>query len=1542
MLYTDSTCQTVLASDTPANFVGSGIKLTALRNATTTLYGATFDQVGNVSSCTYLTDYLHSDLGPSGLAATQNLDGTVSLSWNPDTVASPTASYIIKRALKTGGPYAVLAWSNRINSFVDTSISNGSNYYYVVQGTNNTGTSLISSEASVAVSVSLPDQVGVSPPLSATPGYQQIVLNWNSFATDYTYKVFRSTQTGGPYTLLSSGSASRTYIDLTATNGVAYYYVVRGTNPAGDSAQSTEASAVALDVPTAPANLIAVGVPSSPSCGGGGGVQLTWSAPSYFNTFFVKRGLNTGSESTIQTTSATTAIDCNPAGYPYTNYYVITGLWGSEATASSNEASFTNYSPPTLTLYPGNTNIVLTWSGVGNAQSYQVQRSLVAGGPYTTISSSVSGNSFTDSGLTNGTAYYYVVQANFSTGALTWISNEKSAIPGTAPSAPTHLTVVADAPSRLPRLSWSAPNKYDYFNVYTSTAPGGPFNQVAGGTLLPSATFLDTVSAPGLNYYYVTAAWGTTQTAASNIVSYRHGYPSTVTATGGASSIALSWTAVSGASGYDIYRSLQSGTGYSLLTSVATTTYTDAAVSASTGYFYQIQAKFSDATKGELSPEANATLNGNAIPRGLTVVATTGSSVTLAWAKVPGATSYRIYKSASLAGTYTLLTTASTPLAVTSGLLSGNTYYFKVTSVTGASESGFSSAVSAITNQTPNAPSGIAGNNKIDISWSLVSGATSYSLDRSTDGINFSNIVSGLTVSTYSDTGLTNGVMYFYIVTAVYSAGNYVSPSSNGITPGSVPGVPSVPQIVGNTSGTDVALSWGAVSGATGYNIYLSTTSGSYGSTPAAPNVSTIPTSIYSLTPGTTYYTVITSLIGTVESARSTEASFIAYATPNAPMTLVQSNTKINVTWSAISGATKYDVQRSADGYNFTNVATSLAGTSYLDSTPAAATSYVYRYLPYQGSLPLAFSTASAPPIATVTAPPAPTQLVGEVNASNKINLTWVPSSNTDNYNIFRGTSLGTYSYIGNVISPVTNYTDTTVSAGVTYYYVVSAVASSGAQSNQSNVAKVATSVAPTGLAAAVGGNAITLTWNLNGATSYTLRRGLTTGGPYAIIGSGLTTATYTDSTVDNAVTYYYVVDAVNASGAYSIDSTEASATAIVRMNLEVPIELIDQGLASDVTPITFARSTTSLNTSSYDGTITYSFEVTATNADSSSKSIKLINSSGTTVSSINVGSGTSSPTRLRATFTPTTGFDTYAIQLPATTSSFNLKVYSARLIVNQVGASKTKIYIPLSRSSGNPVNGDLSSPIETTTTTSYTTLQTGSLYGRNSLAYSHIADENAWELETLVSAFGGASGLVGLYNQNEAVPIGDSESEFNQSSVVMTRAAFSEGIAGYSTANDGETFQVSMLCFSNCSGGGVSLYKSGLWLSLTSLAKVEILYRTSPAYIASSPTYVDGERTLLNLSAFSNPSVSFQAVGLETANDTATISLNSVASNDSGLAGAAVISGSTLNFSAQNVTRLRSGSITPTTGLRYLPLVTPATSAFNLIDTSIVINANR
>ncbi len=67
--------------------------------------------------------------------------------------------------------------------------------------------------------------------------------------------------------------------------------------------------------------------------------------------------------------------------------------------------------PTGLAIIPGDGQISLNWAVDETATTYNVKRAAVSGGPYTTVASGLTTPAFLDTGLTDGTIYYYVVSA---------------------------------------------------------------------------------------------------------------------------------------------------------------------------------------------------------------------------------------------------------------------------------------------------------------------------------------------------------------------------------------------------------------------------------------------------------------------------------------------------------------------------------------------------------------------------------------------------------------------------------------------------------------------------------------------------------------------------------------------------------------------------------------------------------------------------------------------------------------------------------------------------------------------------------------------------------------------------------------------------------------------------------------------------------------------------------------------------------------------------------------------------------------------------
>jgi len=111
-------------------------------------------------------------------------------------------------------------------------------------------------------------------------------------------------------------------------------------------------------------------------------------------------------------------------------YPIPTGYSGFDG----QSANSTN-SPTNLLATAGSGQASLTWTTVTSASCYNVKRSTTLGGPYTTISTSLTSPNYTDTSVTNGTTYYYVVTAVSANGE-SGNSNEVTATPTGAVTPP--------------------------------------------------------------------------------------------------------------------------------------------------------------------------------------------------------------------------------------------------------------------------------------------------------------------------------------------------------------------------------------------------------------------------------------------------------------------------------------------------------------------------------------------------------------------------------------------------------------------------------------------------------------------------------------------------------------------------------------------------------------------------------------------------------------------------------------------------------------------------------------------------------------------------------------------------------------------------------------------------------------------------------------------------------------------------------------------------------------------------------------------------
>ncbi|WP_018932978.1 pectate lyase [Gracilibacillus lacisalsi] len=183
--------------------------------------------------------------------------------------------------------------------------------------------------------------------------------------------------------------------------------------------------------------------------------------------------------------------------------------------------------------------------------------------------------------------------------------------------------------------------------------------------------------------------------------------------------------------------------------------------------------------------------------------------------------------------------------------------------------------------------------------------------------------------------------------------------------------------------------------------------------------------------------------------------------------------------------------------------------------------------------------------------PEAPLQVPTNLSASNgneEITIRWEPVEGAVSYKVLRSKEKGIgYEVVQSEVTE-TEYTDTGLTNGERYYYVVSAESDTSQSANSAPISAVAAPkngapAIPTGLEATAGDGQVVLTWpSVSEADTYNIKRGSFDSGEYEVIATDVPLTSYQDADLTNGETYDYVVSAVNENGE-SFDSEPLAVT---------------------------------------------------------------------------------------------------------------------------------------------------------------------------------------------------------------------------------------------------------------------------------------------------------------------------------------------------------------------------------------------------------------
>lgn len=592
-----------------------------------------------------------------------------------------------------------------------------------------------------------------------------ISINWNAEAADYVLQVsndpnnWPSTSTIQTISGNTSGAGIVTFSGLNATGQyVRMYGTQRATNYGYSINEFQIVGSFVTNSTTAPS------ITSASTAAGTVGTAFSYQiAASQNPTGFGATGLpgglainSTGLISGTPTTAGTSAVTISASNSAGNGSATLTLTISAAASAPQ---------PPTgLTATAASNQVSLSWTASTGATSYSVFRGTASGAEATTpIAASLTGTSFVDTGVVNGTTYFYFVKGVNAAGSST-PSNEVSAAPVAAiviPAAPSGLA--ATAGNAQISLSWSASSGASSYNVYRGTTSGAESaTPIATGVTV--AAYTDTLVTNGVVYFYKVAAVDSAGTSASsNEVSATPQLPAASTAifqidcggpavapfaadeffnTGATSATnsTINTAKVTNPAPMSVYQTDRYGGAF---------TYTLPGLTS--GASYTVRLHFAETYWTAVGERVfNVAINGNPVLTNFDIVASAGGP--------------------DIAVVEPFTVTANSSGQIVIAFTAGTADLPKINGIEILSSGGTVPAPTPATGLTAT-----SGNNQVALTWTPGNGPTgTYSVFRGTvsGGEASTPIASGLTASRFIDTTAANLTTYYYTVTTNNSAGS--------------------------------------------------------------------------------------------------------------------------------------------------------------------------------------------------------------------------------------------------------------------------------------------------------------------------------------------------------------------------------------------------------------------------------------------------------------------------------------------------------------------------------------------------------------------------------------------------------------------------------------------------------------------------------------------------------------------------------------------------------------------------------------------------
>lgn len=730
----------------------------------------------------------------------------------------------------------------------DTGLTSGTVYFYRVSTISGAGTSLAST-------------IQVAPVLNAPTGITsaKVDLSWPAVTGATGYKLERSPDNATWTQIATPAPSATSYSDTTVSSGILYYYRIKAASVTGDSGPSLVQSAMTklktpvLSTPTA-TSTTQIALAWTDLNGNETGVTAEYAACNQNNpntcanvNYDPYWGAWTPVTYGANTTTAT--IDSLTPGRTY-RFRVTATLTGANSDPSTVMAGTTILVGPTnLTATAAtSSSVTLTWGDILGETNYRVIKdgAVLTG---TGLPLGLGATTYTVTGLSLNTPYCFNVEPY---NATSYADSNQSCVTLYGPPTLDSVNAVSQSEIDLAWTDVSGETGYEVWQsqaTYPSSPPASPstgsWNAYTNLTVTPldadSTSYPKTGLLVGYTYKYKVRYMlpdGSFSPYSNEIMATTiPAAPSLSTSVVSISQINLSWGNVYGETAYNMQTKALSGascatedwTGISSTPLAANTTSTSVTgLTEGTSYCFRINASNSAGA----SPWSTAVTQTTLLPAP-TLNALTGvtqSQISLSWNNVTGNNGYKVDRSTNNISWSQIATPAANVTTYNdSNLMPNQIYYYRVSTKNSAGS--YSSPQSNVLNATTlpvpsptlNTLTGIT-TSQITLSWTDVAGNVGYKVERSLDNSTWTQIATPATGATsYPNTGLSAGTLYYYRVSTKNSVGYYSAPS-NVLSATTTPAAPAL--TLNLVTEARIDLGWQVVLGATNYKVMRSIDTG--------------------------------------------------------------------------------------------------------------------------------------------------------------------------------------------------------------------------------------------------------------------------------------------------------------------------------------------------------------------------------------------------------------------------------------------------------------------------------------------------------------------------------------------------------------------------------------------------------------------------------------------------------------------------------------------------------------------------------------------